>query len=175
MRILLGKLETNTTRNTVISPNFLLWKFCEKAQFLHSFGWFVQNYTETVPFHKTSARGKLGEITGGYFLQWNLMTVIVPSFFRTSLLWTQMEIPRRCQSLLVPQTFEIDFLKQSEISLNWHSKKTASESLFNITLVQNFPIYKVFVVIQNFLPKFCFLSNLPLRFSKMASLYYFKT
>ena len=26
-----------TTKNTVISPNFLVWKFCGKAQFPHSF------------------------------------------------------------------------------------------------------------------------------------------
>ena len=38
--------------NTVISPNFLVWKFCAKAQFLHSFGRFAQNYAENVPFHK---------------------------------------------------------------------------------------------------------------------------
>ena len=26
-----------TVKNTVISPNFLVWKFCGKAQFLRSF------------------------------------------------------------------------------------------------------------------------------------------
>ena len=26
----------NTMKNTVISPNFLMWKFCGKAQFPHS-------------------------------------------------------------------------------------------------------------------------------------------
>ena len=31
---------TNTAKNTVISPNFLVWKFCEKAQFPQSFGRF---------------------------------------------------------------------------------------------------------------------------------------
>ena len=31
-------------------PNFLVWKFCGKAQFAHSFGRFTWNYTETVPF-----------------------------------------------------------------------------------------------------------------------------
>ena len=34
----------DTTQNTVISPNFLVWKFCGKAQFLNSFGRFAQNY-----------------------------------------------------------------------------------------------------------------------------------
>ena len=46
-----------TAQNTVISPNFLVWKFCEKAQFPHSFGQFARNYTETAPFHKISAPG----------------------------------------------------------------------------------------------------------------------
>ena len=27
-----------TTKNTVISPTFLVWKFCGKAEFPHSFG-----------------------------------------------------------------------------------------------------------------------------------------
>ena len=27
-----------TVKNPVISPNFLVWKFCGKAQFPHSFG-----------------------------------------------------------------------------------------------------------------------------------------
>ena len=31
-------MRTYTTKNTVISPNFLVWKFCGKAQFPHSFG-----------------------------------------------------------------------------------------------------------------------------------------
>ena len=48
---------TYTAKNTVISPNFLVWKFCGKAQFLHSFGRFARNYAETVPFHKISTPG----------------------------------------------------------------------------------------------------------------------
>ena len=44
-------------KNTEISPNFLVWKFCGKAQFSHSFGQFAQNYAETVPFHKISTPG----------------------------------------------------------------------------------------------------------------------
>ena len=46
----------NTVKNTAISLNFLVWKFCER-QFLHSFGRFAQNYVETVPFHKISTPG----------------------------------------------------------------------------------------------------------------------
>ena len=36
------------TKNTVISPNFLVWKFRGKAQFLHNFGRIARNYAETV-------------------------------------------------------------------------------------------------------------------------------
>ena len=47
-------LRNGTAKNTVISLNFLGWKFCGKAQFTHSFGRIVPNYGETVPFHKIS-------------------------------------------------------------------------------------------------------------------------
>ena len=47
-------LNTSTGKNTVISPNFLVWKFCGKAQFLHSFGPFARNHAETVPLCKIS-------------------------------------------------------------------------------------------------------------------------
>ena len=47
-------LNTFAAENTIISPNFLAWKFCEKAQFPHSFGQFAQNCAKTVTFHKTS-------------------------------------------------------------------------------------------------------------------------
>ena len=43
-----------TAKNTVISPNFMVWKFCGKAQFPHSFGRIARNYAETVLFHKIS-------------------------------------------------------------------------------------------------------------------------
>ena len=32
-----GKLKRTPAQNTIISPNFLMWKFCGKAQFPHSF------------------------------------------------------------------------------------------------------------------------------------------
>ena len=44
----------HTTKNTLISPNFLVWEFCGKTQFLHSFGGIARNYAETVSFHKIS-------------------------------------------------------------------------------------------------------------------------
>ena len=42
-------------KNTVISHNFLVWKFCGKAQFPQSFARIARNYAETVPFHKIYA------------------------------------------------------------------------------------------------------------------------
>ena len=43
-----------TAKNTVISPDFLVWKFWGKAQFPHSFGRFAIRgpYAKTVPFRK---------------------------------------------------------------------------------------------------------------------------
>ena len=42
----------NAAQNTVISTNFLWWKFSENIQFLQSFLWMTQNSAETVRFHK---------------------------------------------------------------------------------------------------------------------------
>ena len=50
-------VKTIIAENTVISPNFLVWKFCGKAQFPHSFGRFARNYAETVTFYKISTPG----------------------------------------------------------------------------------------------------------------------
>ena len=36
------KRKLTTARNIVISPNFLVWNFCGKAQFPHSFGRFAR-------------------------------------------------------------------------------------------------------------------------------------
>ena len=44
--------KTKTAKVTVNSPNFLVWKFCGKAQVPHSLGRFARNYAEIVPFHK---------------------------------------------------------------------------------------------------------------------------
>ena len=49
--------KTTTAKNTVIPPNFLVWKFCGKAQFPHSFGQIARNYAETLPFHKICVPG----------------------------------------------------------------------------------------------------------------------
>ena len=47
-------LKLTTAKNTVISPNFLVWEFCGKAHFPHSFRRFARNCAETMPFHKIS-------------------------------------------------------------------------------------------------------------------------
>ena len=44
------KNAIDTAKNTVISSNFLVWKFCGKAQIPHS----VLVPVYTVPFHKIS-------------------------------------------------------------------------------------------------------------------------
>ena len=61
--------STNTAKNTVITPDFLVWKLCGKAQFPHSFRRFAHNYAETVPFRKISTPGN--QVKLRYFLQWN--------------------------------------------------------------------------------------------------------
>ena len=38
--------STNTAKNTVITPDFLVWKLCGKAQFPHSFRRFAHNYAK---------------------------------------------------------------------------------------------------------------------------------
>ena len=56
-----------TVKNTVISPNFLVWKFCGKEQFPYNFGRIARNYAETVPFLKISTPGN--QVKLRYFLQ----------------------------------------------------------------------------------------------------------
>ena len=56
-----------TAKNTVISPEFLVWNYCGKAQFLHSFGQFARNYAETVPFRKIFTSGN--QVKLRYFSQ----------------------------------------------------------------------------------------------------------
>ena len=51
-----------TAKNTVISPDFLVWKFCGKAQFPYSFGRFARNCAETA-FPQNFHTSKSGEIT----------------------------------------------------------------------------------------------------------------
>ena len=49
--------KSSTAKNTVISPDFFVWKFGGKAQFPNTFGQIARNYPETLPFHKISAPG----------------------------------------------------------------------------------------------------------------------
>ena len=46
--------EKGTLVRIIISPNFLVWKFCGKAQLLHSFRQITRNSAETMPFDKIS-------------------------------------------------------------------------------------------------------------------------
>ena len=70
---------TFAAKNTVISRAFLMWKFCGKAQFPHSFGLIARNYVETTPFRKISTSGNHVKLR--YFLQW----LHTPSSFK----WNQ--------------------------------------------------------------------------------------
>ena len=51
-----------TEKNTVISSDFLVWKFCGKSQFPHGFGRIARNYAETV-FPQNFHTRKSGEVT----------------------------------------------------------------------------------------------------------------
>ena len=63
-----GHCKTSTAKNTVISPNFLVWKFCGKAQSLHSFGRFAWSYVETASFHEISTPKNYVKLR--FFSQW---------------------------------------------------------------------------------------------------------
>ena len=56
-----------TVKNIVISRDFLVWKYCGKTQFSHSFGRVAWNYAETVPFLKISKPGN--QVKLWYFSQ----------------------------------------------------------------------------------------------------------
>ena len=58
--------DCSTAKSTAIISDFLVWKFCGKAQFPHSFGRFARNCAETVPFRKISTPGNQVEVW--YFL-----------------------------------------------------------------------------------------------------------
>ena len=54
--------KKNTAKNIVVPPNFLVWKFCGKAQYPQSFGRIARNSAGTVPLHKTSTSGNWVEL-----------------------------------------------------------------------------------------------------------------
>ena len=60
----------NTAKNTSLSPDFLVWKFCGKAQFSYSFGPISRTYAETVPFRKISTPGN--QVKLWHFSQCNM-------------------------------------------------------------------------------------------------------
>ena len=55
--------ELFTAKNTVISPDFLVCKFCGKAQFPHIFGGFASKTIRKFVFPKNFHTRKSGEIT----------------------------------------------------------------------------------------------------------------
>ena len=69
-------------------PNFLVWKFCGKAQFPHSFGRIAQRYAKSVPFHKISTQENYVKLL--YFSQWVwFFTVLVLVFKSASVVLKQ--------------------------------------------------------------------------------------
>ena len=54
-------------KSTVISLDFLVWKFFGKAQFPHSFGRIARTYAEIEPFRKISTLGN--QVKLWYFSQ----------------------------------------------------------------------------------------------------------
>ena len=60
-------LRITLQKNTVISPEFLVWKFCRKAQFRHSSGRIAQNYAESLLFQKIFTPGN--QVKLRYFSQ----------------------------------------------------------------------------------------------------------
>ena len=64
---------SHTVKNTAISPDFLVCKFCGKAQFPHSFG---RNYAFPQNFHTR----KSGEITVFFAVSGNMKIVKVGKF-----------------------------------------------------------------------------------------------
>ena len=56
-------VSSDTAKNTVISPNFMVCKFCGKAQFPHSFGRIRPKLCGNCAFPQNLHNMKLGEIT----------------------------------------------------------------------------------------------------------------
>ena len=93
MTLCRSRPATITAKNTAISPNFLVWKFCGNAQFPHSFGRiaFPQNFRANHPklcgncaFPQNFHTRKLGAITVFFEEHTKKQNFIVdsPSFFK---------------------------------------------------------------------------------------------
>ena len=86
----------NAAENTVISPNFLVLKFCGKAQFAHRFD---RNRADTTFLQNFHTR-KLGEITVFFVLK--IMEMIFTCFF-----WFFIQL---CDSVIASINFGFHFL-----------------------------------------------------------------
>ena len=60
------KSSPSTAKSTIILSNFIVWKFCGKAQFSSSFRRFARNYAETVSLYIIFAPGNKVKLR--YFL-----------------------------------------------------------------------------------------------------------
>ena len=89
-----------TSKNTIILPNFLVWKFCGKAQFPHCFRRIARNFTETVTFHKISK-------PASYIIQ-KLCKGIHRELFKNKILPVQKQIDRyNCGPFAIAFTAEV--------------------------------------------------------------------
>ena len=106
-----------TAKNTVISPDFLLLKFCGKTKFPHSFGRITRNYEETAPFRKISTPGNQGTLR--YFSQWlvhhnvNVMHYILFNFFWICLFVLLFQYYIICYKIFTRRTILLFIMKFS--------------------------------------------------------------
>ena len=99
-------LESFTAKNTVISSDYLVWTFCGKAQFPHSFRQIARKYAENVPFCKTSTPGN--QVKLRYFSQCDL----------DKTLWFQKKHQKTCFHRFFSSVFE----KDGRVLLFYHDK-----------------------------------------------------
>ena len=74
-----------TAKNTVTSPDFLVWKFCRKTQFPHSFGRFARNYAEmclSAKFPHQEIRWNCSIFRSEYFHLFQCFPVFYSKIFR---------------------------------------------------------------------------------------------
>ena len=77
-----------TAKNTVISPDFLVWKFCGKAQFPHIFrsakDCFVNKFVIQVISEKTLQQRSHQQFERYFYM--NIIVTIIPTYLVTNLL-----------------------------------------------------------------------------------------
>ena len=103
----------NAAKNTVISPNFQVWKFCGKTQFPHNFGQVARNYFRIISSESPETMRKLclstnlhtrklGEIMVFFTVQNSKTTLNFPikllemTLFRTFYPLVYLFLPREC-------------------------------------------------------------------------------